>query len=107
MKATLREPIMNPLMGHLVKRTFARVLSASILTMASSQLVQAQQPVATPQNSTTSHTAKKAELKKLEQSGYQPSATDPHYPQDIQNAEKKANGGAGAAQPAQGGQSTQ
>ncbi len=31
-----------------------------------------------------------AELKKLEANGYKPSANDPNYPQDLQNAEKKA-----------------
>lgn len=39
-----------------------------------------------------------AELKKLEQNGYNPSVNDPNYPQNIQNAEKKANGAAGASQ---------
>jgi hypothetical protein len=34
---------------------------------------------------------KNAELKKLEDAGYQPGrASDPNYPQDIQDAEKKA-----------------
>jgi len=32
-----------------------------------------------------------AELKKLEDAGYKPSANDPNYPQDLQDAEKKAN----------------
>ncbi|MFM0203318.1 hypothetical protein PQR53_25985 [Paraburkholderia fungorum] len=30
---------------------------------------------------------------------HQPDATDPHYPQDIQNAEKNAAGGASAPRP--------
>jgi hypothetical protein len=98
---------MNPIIGRQASHAFARVVAASVLTVASVHLVQAQQPAATSPNSTTTHGAKKAELKKLEQNGYQPSATDPHYPQDIQNAEKKAGGAGGAAQPPQGGQSTQ
>jgi predicted Rossmann fold nucleotide-binding protein DprA/Smf involved in DNA uptake len=40
-----------------------------------------------------------AELKKLEEAGYQPSrAGDPNYPEDLQNAEKKAGIGQGASQ---------
>jgi hypothetical protein len=95
---------MNPFLEHRIHRAhraFGRVIAASVLTVASTHLVQAQQqqPVATPQSSgTTTHAAKKAELKKLEQNGYQPSATDSKYPQDIQNAEKKANGAGGANQ---------
>jgi hypothetical protein len=42
---------------------------------------------------------KNAELKKLEAAGYQPGrANDQNYPQDIQNAEKKAGAGQGASQ---------
>jgi hypothetical protein len=41
---------------------------------------------------------KNAELKKLEDAGYNPGkANDPNYPQDIQNAQKKAGVG-GASQ---------
>ena len=67
------------------------MLAATVLTVAGAHLVQAQAAAHRP-DSTTTHAAKKAELKKLEQNGYQPSAPDPHYPQDIQNAEKKAAG---------------
>ncbi|WP_277189577.1 DUF4148 domain-containing protein [Caballeronia sp. BR00000012568055] len=42
---------------------------------------------------------KNAELKKLEDAGYNPArANDPNYPQDLQNAQKKAGIGAGASQ---------
>ncbi|MFM0653540.1 hypothetical protein [Paraburkholderia sediminicola] len=41
---------------------------------------------------------KNAELKKLEANGYSPSRNDPNYPQDLQNAEKKAAAGNGASQ---------
>ncbi|MDR5836513.1 DUF4148 domain-containing protein [Caballeronia sp. LZ034LL] len=37
---------------------------------------------------------KNAELKKLEDAGYNPGrANDPNYPQDLQNAQKKLNSG--------------
>ena len=75
--------------------------------MAGVHLVQAQQPATAPQNGPTTRAGEKADLKKLEQNGYQPSATDPHYPQDIQNAEKKANGGGGSKTPNPIGQSPQ
>ena len=39
-----------------------------------------------------------AELKKLESNGYQPSQNDPNYPQNLQNAQKKANAGQAASQ---------
>ena len=42
---------------------------------------------------------KNAELKKLEDAGYNPGrANDPNYPQDLQNAQKKAGIGAGSRQ---------
>jgi uncharacterized low-complexity protein len=42
---------------------------------------------------------KNAELKTLEQNGYNPAVNDPNYPQNLQNAEKKANAApAGASQ---------
>ncbi|SAL76400.1 hypothetical protein AWB68_04975 [Caballeronia choica] len=42
---------------------------------------------------------KNAELKKLEDAGYNPAkANDPNYPQDLQNAQKKARVGASASQ---------
>ena len=39
-----------------------------------------------------------AELKKLESNGYQPSENESNYPQNLQNAEKKANAGQAASQ---------
>ncbi|MFM0142879.1 hypothetical protein [Paraburkholderia sp. RL18-085-BIA-A] len=41
---------------------------------------------------------KNAELKKLEDAGYQPAANDPNYPAKLQQAEKKAGAGAAASQ---------
>jgi hypothetical protein len=59
------------------------------------------QPAATPQHgSATTRAAQKAEIQKLEQNGYQPGTDDPHYPQNLQNAQKKARGGAAASAPA-------
>jgi hypothetical protein len=39
-----------------------------------------------------------AELKQLESNGYQPSRNDPNYPQNLQNAQKKAGAGQAASQ---------
>ncbi|RQS63386.1 DUF4148 domain-containing protein [Burkholderia sp. Bp8963] len=39
-----------------------------------------------------------AELKKLEDAGYKPAVNDPNYPQNLQDAEKKAGAAAGASQ---------
>lgn len=41
---------------------------------------------------------KNAELKNLEAHGYNPARNDPNYPNDIQNAQKKAGVGAAASQ---------
>jgi hypothetical protein len=41
---------------------------------------------------------KNAQLKKLEDNGYQPGQEDPNYPQNLQDAQKKAGMGAGASQ---------
>ncbi|MFC6307971.1 hypothetical protein [Paraburkholderia dipogonis] len=41
---------------------------------------------------------KNAELKKLEDAGYQPAQNDPNYPDKLQKAQKKAGVGAGASQ---------
>jgi hypothetical protein len=49
---------------------------------------------------TTTRKAEKEDLKKLEQNGYKPEAQDPHYPDDVQAAEKKAYGGSTASGPA-------
>jgi hypothetical protein len=41
---------------------------------------------------------KNAELKKLEDAGYQPAANDPNYPSKLQEAQKKAAAAAPASQ---------
>lgn len=35
---------------------------------------------------------KKAELQRLERNGYRPAYNDPHYPDNLQNAEQRSNG---------------
>jgi hypothetical protein len=44
------------------------------------------------------HAKNGAELKKLEAAGYKPAEGDTNYPQNIQDAQKKANAAAGASQ---------
>jgi hypothetical protein len=39
-----------------------------------------------------------AELKKLENAGYRPNAPDPNYPQNVQDAQRKAAAATGASQ---------
>ena len=97
---------MNTSISRSSRHGVVRVITAAILTVAGAKLVQAQQTTP-PQNGTTTHSAKKAELKRLEQNGYKPGATDPHYPQNIQNAEKKANAGNGSSTPMTNGQNSQ
>ncbi|SDV51493.1 DUF4148 domain-containing protein [Chitinasiproducens palmae] len=46
--------------------------------------------------SNTTRQEKKAELKKLEANGYRPEYNDPHYPNNLQNAERRS-GSPGAA----------
>lgn len=41
---------------------------------------------------------KNAELKKLEDAGYQPAQNDPNYPNNLQKAQQKAGIGTGASQ---------
>jgi len=61
---------------------------------ASSATTKAQRKAARKQ----ARAKKNAELKKLEDAGYQPSHNDPNYPTDLQNAQKKAGVGQGASQ---------
>jgi hypothetical protein len=44
------------------------------------------------------HAKNGAELKKLEDAGYKPAESDTNYPQNVQDAQKKANAAAGASQ---------
>lgn len=77
-------------------RLAATRLSMAALLAASAVCAQAQ-TAGTPSNgSTTTRAATKADLKNLEQNGYTPKASDPQYPNDVQAAEKKAQGGASA-----------
>ncbi len=82
-------------------RNCRRALASTIVLAAAAWLnvAAAQTQQNTQQSGTTTRAAQKADLKKLEQNGYQPGTDDPHYPQNIQNAEKKAYGGSTASAP--------
>jgi hypothetical protein len=77
---------------------FART-SFVAMAMAFAASVQAQ--TAQPNNSAPTRASEKADLKNLEAHGYQPTANDPSYPNDIQRAEKATygSGATGATSP--------
>src|ERR1700722_10605211 len=105
MKKLLRNRVFAPL--------FAIAMSISVLPYASAQSSSSAVGAAGTQMASGADTAptkaqrkaarkqarakKNAELKKLEDAGYQPKATESNYPQDIQNAEKKAAAPQGAS----------
>jgi len=66
-------------------------------TVAASQ-TKAQRKAAQKQARKEARAKRDAELKQLEDAGYSPARDDPHYPQDLQNAQKKAGIGQGASQ---------
>jgi predicted Rossmann fold nucleotide-binding protein DprA/Smf involved in DNA uptake len=76
--------------------------TATDATQSSAQTpaqTKAQKKAAQKQARAQARAKKNAELKKLEDAGYNPSrANDPNYPQDLQNAQKKAGLGAGGSQ---------
>jgi len=80
---------------HLVRTVFVAA------TMAFTFAVSAQAQTAQPNNSPPTRASEKADLKNLEAHGYRPTANDPNYPNDIQNAEKAAygSGATGATSP--------
>jgi hypothetical protein len=59
---------------------------------AASATTPAQQKAARKTARKASRAQRNAELQKLEKNGYNPSANENDYPENIQNAEKKANG---------------
>jgi hypothetical protein len=71
---------------HLVRTGFVA------MTMAISFAASAQAQTAQPNNSPPTRASEKADLKNLEAHGYQPTANDPNYPNDIQRAEKATYG---------------
>ena len=77
-------------------------LSCAPVVMAQSSDVAASTPKQIRKAERKAARAKKnAELKELEQNGYQPGGDQIDYPQNIQNAEQKANAAkAGQAKPA-------
>jgi len=94
--------------------SIALSLIVAVTTASVAPLSHAQEPGATATDSTQAapttkaqrkaarkqaRAKKNAELKKLEDAGYNPAkANDTDYPQDVQRAEKKAGVGAGASQ---------
>jgi hypothetical protein len=81
---------------HLVRASFV----AMTMTIAFAASAQAQ--TAQPNNAPATRASEKADLKNLEAHGYQPTANDPNYPNDIQRAEKATygSGATGANSPA-------
>ncbi|WP_395065734.1 DUF4148 domain-containing protein [Paraburkholderia silvatlantica] len=78
---------------------------AAAAAMASQPLTKEQKAQAKAQAKAQRKAARKqaraknnAELKKLEDAGYKPALNDPNYPQNLQDAQKKANAAAGASQ---------
>jgi hypothetical protein len=58
----------------------------------------AQRKAARKQARKEARAKRNAELKQLEQNGYEPGRDDPNYPQNLQNAQRKAGIGQGASQ---------
>jgi hypothetical protein len=71
---------------HLVRTSLAAV------TMTTALVASAQAQTAQPNNAPVTRASEKADLKNLEAHGYQPTANDPNYPNDIQRAEKATYG---------------
>jgi uncharacterized protein HemX len=61
-------------------------------------MTKAQRKAAQKQARKEARAKRTAELKQLEQHGYQPGRDDPNYPDDLQNAQRKAGIGQGASQ---------
>lgn len=70
-------------------------------TTASQPLTKEQKKLAKAQHKAERQAARAkntAELKKLEDAGYRPAQSDPNYPQNLQETQKKANATAGGRQ---------
>jgi hypothetical protein len=61
-------------------------------------MTRAQRKAAQKQARKEARAKRNAELKQLEENGYQPGRDDPNYPQDLQNAQRKAGIGQGGSQ---------
>lgn len=71
---------------HLARTSFvAATMALAVANFAYAQTAQ-------PNNSPPTRASEKADLKNLEAHGYQPSANDPNYPNNIQRAEKATYG---------------
>jgi hypothetical protein len=75
----------------MLKFHFVR-MSCVAMTMAIAFTASAQAQTAQPNNAPVTRASEKADLKNLEAHGYQPTANDPNYPNDIQQAEKATYG---------------
>ena len=103
-KLTLATAVAAFLIGATVPalaQTEASAPSAAA-TAASQPLTKAEQKKQAKAQRKAEHKAARAkntaELKKLEDAGYKPAQNDPNYPQNLQNAQKKADAAAGASQ---------
>ncbi|NPT62511.1 DUF4148 domain-containing protein [Paraburkholderia elongata] len=93
------------LLGHVVPALAQTAASAAVVDQAASgvkpgdKAAQKKQLKAQRKAERKEARAKNsAELKKLEAQGYQPGVNDPNYPQNLQNAQKKAAAAGGASQ---------
>jgi hypothetical protein len=84
---------------------FVLTAVAAILTCSAAEAQTADAPASTPKQvrkaeRKAARTKRNAELKILEQNGYKPQGGDnPNYPQNAQNAERKANASGAASAP--------
>ena len=76
----------------------AAVAASQPLTKEQKQQAKAQAKAQHKAERKAARAKNNAELKKLEDAGYKPSQNDPNYPQNLQEAQKKANAAAGASQ---------
>ncbi len=92
--AALSVSFMTPSMAQSASDASTGAAAMAPAAAASGATTKAQRKAARKQ----ARAKKNAELKKLEDAGYQPSHNDPNYPTDLQNAQKKAGVGQGASQ---------
>ena len=93
------------LLGHVVPALAQTAASAAVVGHAASDVKPGDKAAQKKQLKAQRKAERKearaknsAELKKLEAQGYQPGVNDPNYPQNLQNAQKKAAAAGGASQ---------
>jgi len=85
---------MSAIVSGLPSLTFAQVSAAASAGASQSSQTRAEQKAERKIARKQARAKKNAELKKLEDAGYNPArANDINYPQDIQDAQKKASSG--------------